>query len=307
MDNKFYDQQKDKNAQLAQQNAQLAKLSSIERTFVNSISALIKYMDGKTTKTEVINQLKSVGTPDALKVVEAVKRLENVTKQNKLDTSDLKAVLTEAVSELKKIPKSHAEAPEQRESVSVSNISEVNSKLDKVAERMEAAISKIKLVAEAPKVDVKVPETKAPIVNVDAPDLKPLQAALKDVVSGIKDIKIPEVPVTDLTKLEKQGEKHTKQLQELIEKPIAVAGGGGGNGTPYLSNTGDPIHPYLFPAERFDLSVAPIYYVAEAPSGTLDTEELWTVTKYDLTDLSDSSGKLAYKIAWTDHLTETYT
>lgn len=85
MDNQFYDEQQEKNLASSQYDAQMAKLSSIEKTFVNSFTVLIKFLDGQTTKTEVVNQLKSVGTPDALKVVQAVKELDRTTKENKLD------------------------------------------------------------------------------------------------------------------------------------------------------------------------------------------------------------------------------
>ncbi len=326
MDNQFYDEQQEKNLASSQYDAQMAKLSSIEKTFVNSFTVLIKFLDGQTTKTEVVNQLKSVGTPDALKVVQAVKELDRTTKENKLDTSDLKAVLIEALAELKKIPKDHAEAPEQRESVSVSNISEVNSRLDKVAERIEKAISKIKLVAEAPKVDVKVPEAKVPIVNVAPTDLKPLQTALKDLLTGVKGIKIPEVPKTDLSKLEKEAEKHTKQLQKLIEKPIAVAGGGGGgNGTPYVDSTDKPVHPVLNPDGsirtsssttnyttriRTDSVNTNYTYIGNAITGSSQASAVWQIKRLDTTTNLDKlwcDGDDSFNNIWDNRESLSYT
>lgn len=59
-------------------------------------------------------------------------------------------------------------------------------------------------------------------------------------------------------------------------------------------------------AERYDYSDSSTIYTATAPVGTLDADETWTIIKYDLTDSSDASGKVAIGVAWTDRATETY-
>lgn len=60
-------------------------------------------------------------------------------------------------------------------------------------------------------------------------------------------------------------------------------------------------------AERFDYSDATTIYTATAAVGSADGDADWTIIKYDLTDSSDASGKVAIGVAWDDHLTETYT
>lgn len=59
-------------------------------------------------------------------------------------------------------------------------------------------------------------------------------------------------------------------------------------------------------SERYDYSDATTIYTAEAPVGTTDAQALWTITKYDLTDSSDASGKVATSAVWDDRATEVY-
>lgn len=58
--------------------------------------------------------------------------------------------------------------------------------------------------------------------------------------------------------------------------------------------------------ERYDLDNANIIYTATAPVGTADNATGWTITKYDLTDSNDSSGKIATDVSWEDRATGSY-
>lgn len=57
----------------------LAQLD-LQETVVKSFSMLVDYLEGKVTKTLVVNQLKEIATPDALKVVDAVNSLHDTLK-----------------------------------------------------------------------------------------------------------------------------------------------------------------------------------------------------------------------------------
>lgn len=59
-------------------------------------------------------------------------------------------------------------------------------------------------------------------------------------------------------------------------------------------------------SERYDYSNSNTIYTATAAIGTADSDPDWTITKYDLTDSSDASGKVAYSAVWDDRTTETY-
>lgn len=223
-------------AELGKQHAKrTAQLNDFENTVVDGFNALIKFIDGKTTKTEVVNQLKSISTPDVDKVVTAVSKLDKDVLANKLDLKPLVAQLTAINRHVSLIPKEHPEKPEPTESVKVTNLSEV--KLDTSA--VEKAIKELKL------------DVKAPIINTETTDLTPVQDILLDLVKAFKNQKpveipkFPEIPSTDLTKVEKKLDLSNKHLKAIVDKPVGGGGGGGGNGTPYIDATGKPVNVEL--------------------------------------------------------------
>lgn len=208
-------------------------MKSVEATIVNTVDALAKYLDGKTTKTEVINQIKSVSTPDVEKVVDAISKLDSDVMSNKIDLKPLVDILTGVKREVSLIPKSLPKF-EQKDSVKVSNLSEID------FSDLEKAIKNIKFTAE-PKVEVK-----APIINVEKMDIKPLQDELLNVVKYLKALKpqktveisnLSEIKATDTTLIEKKLDESNKHLKTISEKKFG-GGGGGGNGSPYIDATG---------------------------------------------------------------------
>lgn len=223
-------------AELGKQHAnRTAQLNDFENTVVDGFNALIRFIDGKTTKTEVVNQLKSISTPDVDKVVMAVSKLDRDVLANKLDLKPLVAQLNGIKREMSLVPKSLPKIPEQKDTIKVSNLDEI--KLDTTA--VEKAIKGLKL------------DVKAPIVNTEKTDLTTVQNILLDLVKAFKNQKpveipdFPEIPVTDLTKVEKKLDESNKHLKAIVEKPVGGGGGGGGNGTPYIDATGKPINVEL--------------------------------------------------------------
>lgn len=267
-----------------------AQLSDFESTVIDGFNTLIKFIDGKTTKTEVVNQLKSISTPDVDKVVVAISNLDKDVLANKLDLKPLEQGLNALKRELSLIPKTLPKIPEQRDSVKVTNLSDV--KLDTSA--VEKAIKALKL---DPKIDVK-----APMVNVDAPNLKPLQDAMLDLLKAVQKIKIPEVPKTDLKTLEdeakstnKKLDTANKKLQELIEKPIA-SGGGGGSGTSFKDENGNltyvetvngsiPVASVTLTYKTLldDYTTTNVTYVGKAAIGSASSSAVWQIQKIDET------------------------
>lgn len=206
----------------------VAQLSQLEGNVLRAFELLVKFLDKKVTKTEVINQLREVSTPDVLKVVAAVEKLDGTVQQNKLDLSGVEQELKNAVEQLKQVPKTLPDAPEAIESVKVSNLPDIDLK------PLLKAINALDLKVEAPIVNVDAPK-----VDVAPPDLKPIKAIFTDLLKAVKNIKMPDVKLeaTDTSKIEKELEKQTKQLDELIKQPKG-GGGGGGNGSPYTDSTG---------------------------------------------------------------------
>jgi len=283
-----------------------AQIEALEVSMLKAFNALIRYMDGKTTKTEVVNQLKSISTPDVDKVVTALSKLDADVLANKLDLKPLEAILNGVKREVSLIPKSHATF-EQKDSVKVTNLDEV--KFD--TSDLEKAIKDLKL---DPKIDVK-----APIVNVDKPDLKPLQDVMLDLLKAVKGQKypeFPEIPKTDLSTVEKKLDVSNKHLKEIAEKKFGGGGGGGGGMVPFKDPVTDmsvqvPLTsvgslPILSAeiTERYDIQGS-IIYEAYALPNTPESAASWTIKKYDLSS-TPYSAKIAINAIWDNRAMETY-
>lgn len=286
----YYQNQENTATEIEQFNKRTTQITNLEDTVIEAFNALIKFMDGKTTKTEVVNQLKSISTPDIDKVVEAVSKLRTDILTNQLDLKPVLEALNGLKSEITSLPGNMPTAPEQKESIKIANIDEISFDTSS----LEAAINNLKL---DPTIDVK-----APIVKVEAPDLDPIKKVMLDVLNAINKQKPVEIPKTDLSKLEEQSGKTTKQLEEankklqkLVDKPVG-GGGGGGNGTPYIDSTGKHVNVELtvdgkIPVEagatstyegRNDTTTdTNLVYLAKAAPGTLTSEAAWQIKRYN--------------------------
>ena len=220
---------------------QLDRMTSLEKSVISSMRQLVQFLDGKTTKTEVVNQLKEIGTPDIDKVVKALETLDSSVTNSKIDLTPLQDGLSALEKQLKQLPTSFPEAPEGVEAVTVKNQIDLSP--------LEKAIKALKL---DPKIVVKAPD-----VNVET-DLKPLQNSLLDV---IKSIKAQDFPKTDLSNVEKKLDESNKHLKKLIDKPVGGGGGGGGNGTPYIDATGRAVNVTLTAGGQIPVSAS----LASAP------------------------------------------
>ena len=57
--------------------------------------------------------------------------------------------------------------------------------------------------------------------------------------------------------------------------------------------------------ERYDVDETTIY-VGSAKVGTSDSATGWTIIKYDISDLTDASGKVATNVSWNNRTTGSY-
>jgi hypothetical protein len=209
----------DKNLSIRRHNELLNASVNTSNTILSVTESLVKYLNGHISKVELTNQLSSIRTPDVFKVVEAVNSLHDTLKTHKdTDLSEVTKVMQSILDEAKKIPK---ELPKETEQKFIDYTKQFES-MAKAIKAVEKVVKEQKLIAEAPIVNL--PETQ---VNVEAPDLKPLQASLKAVVTAVEGIVIPEYK-TDNKALEELVKKSNKLLKELVEKPISRGGGGGG-------------------------------------------------------------------------------
>jgi hypothetical protein len=314
----FYTDQDNQKKSDSQHELQLKKLDAVSNDIVSAIGVLIRFLDGKTSKTEVVNQLKSISTPDVDKVVQAISTLDKDILANKLDLKPLVDELRSVKRELTLVP-GKIKTPEQKDSVKVTNLNEVNLN----TKDLEKAIKNLKL---DPKIEVKPAD-----VNIAPVDLKPLKDGLLDVLKAIKAQKYPEFPTiepTDLTNVEKKLDESNKHLKKIVDKPMG-GGGGGGNGTPYVDNTGRPVNvevetdgsiPVTVVAggsagtanlnTRVDKATTDIIYIGKAALGTATSTAGWQIKKIDKT-VTDNvtitfAAAGAFSATWNNRGSEVY-
>lgn len=252
----------------------------VQETFVKTIQSLVRFLEGHITKTEVVNQLDAIRTPDTRFVVDALNSLHETLKTHEnTDLNPITEVLKDLLAEAKQIPKSHNDikVPDP-----IDNTKQLN-ELARTVKGVEKAVKSQKLVAEAPIVNV--PETQ---VNVDAPDLSPIKDSVdkssKDVVKAVKGIKIPELNTTPLEKLLK---KTNKLLEELPD--YMPTGGSSGSSWVAVNGDGTPMPIELNPEGAVFTDKAAMAskitvdgtttYVAYAPPGTTQATAGWRVKK----------------------------
>ena len=276
---------------------QIANLD-LQETIVKTAKMVVDYMDGKTTKTAVINQIEGYATSeDSKEVTEALSSLHETLKTHEnVDITPLTEVMNNVLKEVKEIPKDHAETEEQK----FVDYTEQFSELSKLIGKVESAVQAQETNVEAPVVNID-----APVVKVDAPDLKPLTKDLKAIEEAIKKIVIPAQIPTDTTNIEKELKVQSNLLKDIRDTPSGGGGGGSSSIAPFLVNGALPVSQKVI-TERYDYDDATTIYTATAVVGTADASTGWTVTRYDLTDTNNASGKIATDVSWTNRASGTY-
>lgn len=207
--------------------------TNTQEVIVKSFAKLVEYLDRKVSKTEVVNQLREIGTPDVENVVTALASLHDTLKKHKnVDLSQVTSVMQGVLDEVKQIPKENPKLPEQK----FVDYSKQLVQLEKSLQSVEKAIKAQELKVDAPVVNV--PET---VVNVDKPDLAPIEKSIttssKDVVKAVKGIKMPEFKTKSIEDLLKKTNKLLDGLPELMPS----GGGGGGSSWPAINSAGTPL------------------------------------------------------------------
>jgi hypothetical protein len=289
-------------------------LIELQETVVKSFATLVDYLDNKVTKTQVLNQIREISTPDAFKVVDAVNSLHETLKTHEnTDLSEVTAVLREVLAEAKAIPK---ELPEAEEQKFVDYSDQIDS-LAQAVKSVEDAVKAQKTTVEAPVVNV--PET---VVNVPETDLKPLTTEItKAFTKAIQGI--PEPKETDLKPVVTEQKKTNKILEELLEKPT---GGGGGGSSWTAINSEGVVQPLKVDdngnllitgsitasaSTLADFSVNDIeedvtsYFGNTKPDGTWLVKKL-TDTSVSYATVSNNGTVTTYTDAWTSRATLTY-
>lgn len=184
-----------------------------QNALLDAFRVVIQYLRS-TSKTEVVNPVTSVETPDVAALADLLQSVDATLKTHRnTDTGQLEQLLGQAITELQAIPK-ELPAIDIPEAVTVKNQLDFTEQLKAI----EQAVKAQKLHVDAPKITLP-----APVVNTEAPDLDPITKQLETVVKAIKATPAPTA--TDLTKLEKLQKQANDLLDTISRKPN---GGGGG-------------------------------------------------------------------------------
>lgn len=147
-------------------------------TLVNLFDMLIDFLENNVSRTQVVNQLEAIRTPDVANVVKSVEDLHGTLKTHKnTDLTEVTKVMKSVLEQVKAIPK---ELPKQEKENPI-DYTKTLKDLEKAMKSVEKQVKAQKLVAEAPVVNV--PEA---VVNVEKPDLKPLNNRLDKVVKAVE-------------------------------------------------------------------------------------------------------------------------
>lgn len=279
-----------------------------QETILKAFSTLVDYLDNRVGKTEVINQLRSVNTPDAMKVVKSIEQLhETIKTHENTDLSEITEVMKKVLAEAEKIPKSHPESkelPDRDYSKHFKDLNDAIIGLKKVVEQQE-------LIAEAPVINL--PET---VVNVEKPDLTALEDGYKAIVKAVKGIVIPETKL-DTLPVEKLIKTTNKLLNEFLDT-VPSGGGSGGRATPYQDENGVPAFVTLdngaIPTTQGGVAAYQINDIEDAATsyfGFTKSDGEYMIKKVTDTSVSyatiaNNSGVTSYTEAWTDRATLTF-
>ncbi len=294
------------NKKATQHSQDLANLR-MQEVFVKSIQSLAKFIEGHTTKTIVMNQLKDYATSDDMESLG--KFLLDINKELKThentDLTPVVTVLEEAVSELKSIPKDKLKItfPEQQDYTNAFK------ELLGATKEVMSAIKAQKLVAEAPIVTYEAPD-----IHVDAPDLKPLSKDLeKSFLKAVKSIVFPEFDVSEVVKEQKNTTKAVEKAIRVLEEMPTGGSSGSSSIAPFLVDGALPITGSITASASTlaDFNVNDIeesttsYFGYTKPDGTWLVKEL-TDTSVSYATVTNNATVTSYTDAWTDRLTLTY-
>lgn len=306
-------EQKASDASISKRHAELLlDNTKTQEVIVKSFAKLVDFLDNRVSRTEVVNQLKQIGTPDVEKVVTALDSLhETLRTHENTDLSEITQVMQALLQEARQIPKSHNKIDIPKP---IDNSKQLED-LAAAVKAVEEAVKAQKLTAEPV---VNVPETQ---VNVEAPDLKPIEKSIAksstEVVKAVEGIKLPEFNTDPVEKLLK---KSNTLLKEIADKPVG-GGGGGGRATPYEDNDGIPAFGLVNPDRSLatgskpqavridDTTTANTTYIGKALIGSTTAAEVWQIAKLDTSSgliKTWADGDASFNNAWDNRASLTY-
>jgi hypothetical protein len=265
----------------AQKDAQL--LDTIKQTgdrTANTVSRTVIAVDKanktRTVKVDVQNNLAT--TTDIKLLTKATLALGSVLKPKEIEPlidglKNLSVAINNLPSQMPVAPE--IEIPEQKESVSVTNLSE----LDKLFKDVVTAVENLpKQMNLNPSIEVKPADV---VVQDKEVDFKPL---LNAVASLEKTVKSQVMPTTDMKPVIEAVKKVSTTLNSLsFPVPNYVLPYKDENGAAtqaQLTNGAVTTADKTF-ATRIDNTAAPTVYIGKASVGSLEADPVWQIAKLD--------------------------
>lgn len=226
----------------------LDKLDALGQSQLDIMRSFVAYLNKRVSKTQLTNQLKSIATPDALKLIPLLNKIDKTVKDKAIDwkpVTDALQPITEALQlqASKKDP----------EPIKIPEID---------YEKLTGAFTDAMENLAAPVVNVaapiiKVPKADAPIINTEKVDLKPF---VNEVLQVLTDFRVWtqdfEGPTVDMSEVTKLLEANNELLKKIEKKKFGGGGGGGGGGPVYKENASlGRASPLVYPELTEDGSV----------------------------------------------------
>lgn len=261
----------------------------------------IKITDSYVNKPDPQKEA-SIAINSALKQIEAVKNDIRVLKDMKTELMSeevreqaLNQALKGIIEKLEVAAEKFDPAVEAQNQAIIHNMINQFKLMQTGIESIESALKAVNFNPEY-KPDIKIKN-----------DLTGLEKQLDKVINAIK----ANANEIDLSKVEKELIKVNQTLDKILKKTGStnIVGGGGSYNGPQTTHNDQFVIPVIdvtHNTTKYDYSSNTVIYVGEAPLGTAVNATGWTITKYDLTDNSDASGKVATDVSWNNKASGDY-
>lgn len=270
--------------------------AAIIGTLKQVVHGLIQYLDQKEITASVNNFPDSINVPDVDKVVKEIRALTATFEKKPTEDTKTHKLLENLSKALEKLPKSFPEIPKMPKSIEVSNQIDFKPDIQEVVKAVKA----LELHVEPPKVTVKPTDV---VVQSDFTKLEEQMSILTAAVNAIELV----VPVQDDTAVIAAVQEVKEAISSLIfpvpnyvfpfKDPNGKASQAQVDSQGYIAQR---VFTY-----RYDVQGTTIYE-ARAAVGTAENTTGWEITKYDLTDMTDASGKVATDVSWDNRATGSY-
>jgi len=300
------DKNEEEKQKLQAEDKLLTQTDLINKTNVEVAKQLVKFMHEYLTSVEVSNMPQDLAKSEDVQAM--LKSLEKLITVQSSNTGNLAKSLNDGISGLvdaiEDLKEQSADKSEE-ESYYDQICADLQAVRQAVVDANKAVLSNDKtndVITSVKNLEKAVKGLKlAPSISV-APtpvDLSGIEKAISEIPSKIE---IPQtvIPEQDNTDLMSAINQTTEAIKNIIfpvaEYPTTVK-----VTNPDGSNIGEASF-----TERYDYDATSTIYVGTANIGTASSATGWTITKYDLSDSNNASGKVATDVSWDNRTTGSY-